>query len=588
METSQGRMIGQDFLGLRNRLEQALDSLAQLAPDAGAKDEHVTMLDNLVKSLDEPFVFVVVGEVNVGKSTLLNALFGADLSSTGVIPTTDRIFFYKHGPKVKRVPITRTLEEVFVPVEFLKDFHVVDTPGTNSVAKEHQEITERFIPASDLVLFVFSAINPWGASAWQFLERVHKDWMRHVIFVLGQCDLRTAEEVSSILDYMKQLSRQRFGREFPVFPVSAKSAYLSRSSGLDRDRLYLSSGFPQLEAHISKTIGGNAQRAGKMAHALKLARELLVALQSTATGRIASREEKSRLLGELEAEFAAIEERSHSKLTGTIDASSTDFGRAAGEVAGRVQKMLSLPAAYGSMLKEKRSVKGLEREVLDQVWEPNASRWVQASKIIEDDVGAAADHLSGQFGAGLKVQVREELRPDASFWETHRHRLRQHLEDMLHRVVYHLGVEKEVAPVFARSRKLARNSVVIMLVALMGGIALVTQGLGVYGAVLAGVGLLSGGGLALACHRLLRTASQVVDQRLKEAEKSLHDALEGEIRQEVRDLYAGMASILQPTRERLAEQKKRHHTLQEQLADLDVTLRTIETELDKLSSQRAG
>ena len=588
METSQGRMIGQDFLELRTRLEQSLHLLAQIAPDAGAKDEHITMLDNLVKSLDEPFVFVVVGEVNVGKSTLLNALFGADLSATGIIPTTDRIYFYKHGPKLKRVPITRTLEEVFVPIEFLKDFHVVDTPGTNSVAKEHQEITERFVPASDLVLFVFSAINPWGASTWQFLEKVHKDWMKHVIFVLGQCDLRTAEEVSSILDYMRQLCRQRFGREFPIFPISAKSAYLSRSSGLDRDRLYLSSGFPQLEGHISKTIGGNAQRTGKMGHALGLARELLAALQSTAGGRIASREEKTRLLGELEAEFAGIEERSHAKLTGAIDASAADFGRAAQEAAGRVQAQLSLPAAFASMLKEKRSVAGMEREVLDQVWEPNAARWVQASKIIEDDVGAAADHLSGQFGAGLKVQVREELRPDAAFWETHRHRLRQHLEDMLHRVVYHLGVEKEVSPVFARTRRLAVISVLVMVVALAGSVGLMVPGMGAFAAVVAGVGLLAAGGVALACHRLLRRTSQAVAQRLGESQKELHSALEGEIRQEVRELYAGMASILQPTRERLAEQQKRHHSLQEQLAGLDLTFRTLDTELVKLTGQRAG
>lgn len=581
-------MIGQDFLELRTRLEQGLQALAQLAPDAGAKDEHVTMLDNLVKSLDEPFVFVVVGEVNVGKSTLLNALFGADLSQTGVIPTTDRIFFYKHGPKVKRVPITRTLEEVFVPIGFLKDFHVVDTPGTNSVAKEHQEITERFVPASDLVLFVFSAINPWGASAWQFLERVHKEWMRHVIFVLGQCDLRTAEEVSSILDYMRQLCRQRFGREFPIFPVSAKSAYLSRSSGLDRDRLYLSSGFPQLEAHISKTIGGNEQRAGKMAHALRLARELVVALQATAAGRVASREEKSRLLGELEAEFAGIEERSHAKLTGAIDASSADFGRAAGEAVARIRGMLSLSGAYRSMLKEKRSVAGMERTVLDQVWEPNAARWVQASKIIEDDVGAAADHLSGQFGAGLKVQVREELRPDAAFWETHRHRLRQHLEDMLHRVVYHLGVEKVVSPAFARSRRLALISVLIAVTALAAGGVMVTQGWGALAAAAAGLGLLIAGGVSLACRRLLHATSQAVDQRLNDAEKDLRSALEGEVRQEVQDLYASMASILQPTRERLAEQQKRHHSLQEQLSGLDVTFRDLETELGKLSSQRAG
>jgi hypothetical protein len=350
----------------------------------------------------------------------------------------------------------------------------------------------------------------------------------------------------------------------------------------------MSSGFPQLEAHISKTIAGNIQRAGKLEHALKLARELLAALQSTAVGRVASREEKSRLLGELEAEFAGIEERSHAKLTGVIDDSAADFGRAAGEAAGNIQKMLTVAAAYGSMRKEKRSVAGMERTVLDQVWEPNAARWVQASKIIEDDVGAAADHLSGQFGAGLKVQVREELRPDASFWETHRHRLRQHLEDMLHRVVYRLGVEKEVMPAFARSRRLATISVVVMIVALIGGVVLVSQGLGVIAASFAGVGLLAAGGVALACKRVLHSASQMMDQRLKESEQDLHRSLEGEVRQEVRELYAGMASILQPTRERLAEQKKRHHSLQEQLAGLDVTFRTLEEELEKLSSQRAG
>ncbi|HSI62707.1 MAG TPA: hypothetical protein VLE43_06300, partial [Candidatus Saccharimonadia bacterium] len=182
----------------------------------------------------------------------------------------------------------------------------------------------------------------------------------------------------------------------------------------------------------------------------------------------------------------------------------------------------------------------------------------------------------------------EELRPDAAFWETHRHRLRQHLEDMLHRVVYHLGVEKEVSPVFARTRRLAVISVLVMVVALAGSVGLMVPGMGAFAAVVAGVGLLAAGGVALACHRLLRRTSQAVAQRLGESQKELHSALEGEIRQEVRELYAGMASILQPTRERLAEQQKRHHSLQEQLAGLDLTFRTLDTELVKLTGQRAG
>ncbi|MBK7009342.1 MAG: dynamin family protein [Saprospiraceae bacterium] len=34
------------------------------------------------------------------------------------------------------------------------------TPGTNTIVAHHQEITEKFIPYSDLIVFVFEAKNP--------------------------------------------------------------------------------------------------------------------------------------------------------------------------------------------------------------------------------------------------------------------------------------------------------------------------------------------------------------------------------------------------------------------------------------------
>ena len=45
----------------------------------------------------------------------------------------------------------------------------MDTPGTNSIIRSHQTITENYIPQSDLVIFVFPAKeslhgNPVGAS----------------------------------------------------------------------------------------------------------------------------------------------------------------------------------------------------------------------------------------------------------------------------------------------------------------------------------------------------------------------------------------------------------------------------------------
>jgi GTPase Era involved in 16S rRNA processing len=179
-------MIGDDYFELRSRIGTDLLALAAALRETGGDAESAAIIDNLIASLKEPFVFVVAGEVNVGKSSFLNALFGQDFSTTGVMPTTDKILFFKHGQEHQIVPVTPTLDEVHAPVDFLRDFHIVDTPGTNSIENEHQQITERFVPIADLVIFVFSAMNPWGASAWQFLEKVHREWMRHVVFVLQQ------------------------------------------------------------------------------------------------------------------------------------------------------------------------------------------------------------------------------------------------------------------------------------------------------------------------------------------------------------------------------------------------------------------
>ena len=63
---------------------------------------------------------------------------------------------------------------------FLRDFNVVDTPGTNTMVAEHQTITENFMPRADLVLFVFSVANPWTQSAWELLHFVQKKWLKNV------------------------------------------------------------------------------------------------------------------------------------------------------------------------------------------------------------------------------------------------------------------------------------------------------------------------------------------------------------------------------------------------------------------------
>ena len=103
------------------------------------------------------------------------------------------------------------------------------------------------MPQADLIIFVFSVVNPWGASAWQFLELLQKRWLKNVIFVLQQMDLRDERRCEAVIQHLRQTAMTRFGQAFPIFPVSAKKAFLSKTSGVDKERLWTESNFAPLE-----------------------------------------------------------------------------------------------------------------------------------------------------------------------------------------------------------------------------------------------------------------------------------------------------------------------------------------------------
>jgi predicted GTPase len=120
--------------------------LLKLAADMQREPAMLDTLQNMLKDVREPLLFVVVGEVKAGKSTLLNALFGQDFCKVDVLPATDRIYIFKYASHEEMVDISAQVTERYQPIGFLQDFNIVDTPGTNTMVAEHQTITENFIP----------------------------------------------------------------------------------------------------------------------------------------------------------------------------------------------------------------------------------------------------------------------------------------------------------------------------------------------------------------------------------------------------------------------------------------------------------
>ena len=269
-------LLGKNYFQTREKLGDAIKSLKALAEGSSIDPARIALLDNLMANLEDPFLFVVVGEVNAGKSTLLNALFGDDFCNADVIPTTERIAFFKHGEEAHEFDFSEDIIEVFRPNAFLKDFNIVDTPGTNSIEAEHQKITEQFLPMADLAIFVFSVTNPWGATTWDFLDRIHHQWEKKIIFVLQQCDLRTEEEVTAILEHLQKTAHHRIGQHFPTFAVSAKHAYLAKTSDAGNYELHDDSKIAGLERYISGVVESSEPRLVTLIYAWRAACFVLI------------------------------------------------------------------------------------------------------------------------------------------------------------------------------------------------------------------------------------------------------------------------------------------------------------------------
>jgi len=135
-----------------------------------ASQEDVTSLGHSISQLDDLFLLVIVGEFNAGKSAFINALLGQKLLREGVTPTTSQINILRYGEKGAPSLVEEGHTLLLYPVELLSELSIVDTPGTNAVIRQHEELTTHFIPRADLVLFVTSADRPFTESERVFME----------------------------------------------------------------------------------------------------------------------------------------------------------------------------------------------------------------------------------------------------------------------------------------------------------------------------------------------------------------------------------------------------------------------------------
>ena len=223
LTAEQGRIL-QDERRLLADLQVVLARLDASNADLG-------LIRNALAQLEELFLMVVVGEFNAGKSAVINALLGGDYLPEGVVPTTSELVLIRHSDAVEQPGADRGMAVRRLPVPWLQEVNLVDTPGTNAVIRQHQELTEHFVPRSDLVLFVTSADRPFSESERAFLQQI-RDWGKKVIIVINKIELLTTEaEQRQVLEFVRQNAHELLGVAPAIFAVSARLALEAKIRG---------------------------------------------------------------------------------------------------------------------------------------------------------------------------------------------------------------------------------------------------------------------------------------------------------------------------------------------------------------------
>ena len=570
-------MIGEDYLQDRARLGTALYALAALAHDLHATPATIETLQGLNASLREPFLFVVMGEVKAGKSTVLNALFGREFCRADVLPATDRIYLFKYALEPRDVPINEHLTECYRPNNFLRDFNIVDTPGTNTIVAEHQRIAEEFVPMADLVLFVFSITNPWAASAWDFLDLIHNRWKKNVLFILQQSDLRNAGEIEAVKKHLSDTAREKLGSSPPIFAVSAKIAFQAKTGDpAERAQLLAQSHFDELENRIGETISSGESSAGKLRSVCRSAQVIVRELAEKARGAFTTIQKDNDRVQQLGGVLDERKEQSLRQVGGVLWSLAQSFERTQRKSEQLLVERLSWARTFQLVFRKQKWHTEFQESIDQQLRDTLRRQIANSIELLESDLKAVWQHLHQSIQKTFATEVPAPSAPPDFINE--RDQLLKRIEVTLMERMSDSAIEDRMTRMFNDAASWMRLPVGIAAAGGAVTIAAVLAHLAIVDITGSVAALAALSGIAVAAVKRNRILGEFRKQMAEKREEIL-SPIEDHLRHAISLFYQDLGTTFQPLQAFCAAQRKVYEPILLRLKQLDETFGKLGSEL---------
>ena len=271
IEQTADEKLLQAYHSIRQREHKLIhDLLPTLRKIDALPEQHIDQVRDAMFHTDHPYLMVLVGPFNTGKSSMINALMGSEtLLKTGATPTTDSIQILRWGEEAERMESGREVDTVFYPSPLLRKVSLVDTPGLESVFRSHEQTTRQFLHRADVVLLIMIATQAMTASSLETMQ-MFKDYGKKVIIAVNQCDLLNEQERNEVREFVRTQSKSKLGIQPEIWMLSAKQGLNANNNNERDENAWHASGMVQIESYINRQLGDASRLRQKLQTPLQI------------------------------------------------------------------------------------------------------------------------------------------------------------------------------------------------------------------------------------------------------------------------------------------------------------------------------